>query len=1079
MNTHPKNPYIGPRTFLREEGELFFGRDREGRDVGALIASERLVVFYAQSGAGKSSIVNTRLIPDMENNRYEVLPVGRVSGEVSEGVHTGNIYIYNLMRSLIQHETDPNDIAGLSLSQFLGCLNADENGYFYDNGPLPDPSSLEGLVPWRRALVIDQFEEIFSTHNEAWDKRKDFFVQLAQAIENDPYLWVVLVMREDYIAHLDPYAHLLPTGLRVRYYMQRLSREAALNAVKRPAEKAGRPYAKGVAEKLVDDLSSIKVQNVDGSTGTLPGQFVEAVQLQVVCFSLWENLSGGTEITEEDLKVIGNVDDALGKYYADRVAGVAKAKRIKERTLREWIEKKMIASGGIRNMVLQETGKTTDGVSDNVIQALQSDLVRAENRGGAVWYELTHDRLVEPILEDNKKWFDLNLSPLQRQATLWNDQERNESWLLRDAALADVEKWASENLDEVTELETKFLEACRGQQAQIQSKLDQKARETRRLRQFTIVASILTVIALITAVFAFRSYSLANHAKLEAEQSATIAFQAEENAKAARDAAIQSQNEAKASEQKFKEQASRALAGSLASQANLQTTEYPLALLMSVEAYRRDDNILTRTTLFNLLQNTPYQQSFDFNSAVTSVAVSPDGKWIAAASCSVTNPSSQQCSKGGFKILNSDNFLNDAKESTASSDFGVVYSMIFFEYEDRLILATGGCALQGCSRDAGQITLWEIGEDGTPGLINIQVDSGLQHSGLVKTLAFNADRNLLASGSYDTVAVLWDLSDLSRPRAVARLDHDSFVNSVAFNSDGTTLASAGDDRIIYLWDISKVGIDSNLKFVPNKTRQHTAPVTSVAFSPDDSKLASASDDRSIFIWNFNPDSHSLQGAPIKLEGHAGYIKSITFNKDGTMLASAGFDNKIILWDTSNTDKIKQIGPPLDLHSGVINGIAFGINSAGDKEAPFLVSVSDDRSAIKWDLTARNPVSSTFLWGSADTPVDEGQLDARVNGQQISLLDPSNDGIFLVINTFNSRVRRVGSDAGTLLTAELSQSVNDLDTEETIGPDTWVTEWIIDPEEWVTRACAAVNQAKTPEQIEQYRTANPDLQNACK
>lgn len=1079
MNTHPKNPYIGPRTFLREEGELFFGRDREGRDIGALIASERLVVFYAQSGAGKSSIVNTRLIPDMENNRYEVLPVGRVSGEVPEGVHTGNIYMYNLMRSLIQHEANPNDIAGLSLSQFLGCLNADENGYFYDNSPLPDPSTLEGIAPWRRALVIDQFEEVFSTHHEAWDKRKDFFAQLAQAIENDPYLWVVLVMREDYIAHLDPYAHLLPTGLRVRYYMQRLSREAALNAVKRPAEKAGRPYANGVAEKLVDDLSSIKVQNVDGSTGMLPGQFVEAVQLQVVCFSLWENLSTGAEITEEDLKVIGNVDDALGKYYADRVAGVAKTKGIKERTLREWIEKKLIASGGIRNMVLQETGKTTDGVSDNVIQALQSDLVRGENRGGAVWYELTHDRLVEPILENNKKWFELNLSPLQRQATLWNDQERNESWLLGDAALAEVEIWAGKNPDELTELETKFLEACREHQAQIQSKVDQKARETKRLRQFTAIASVLTVIALITAAYAFLLRSASIEAQRAAEQSAQAAAQAENSAKISLNNAIESQNEAKASEQKAREEADKALAGSLASQANLQTTEYPLALLMGVEAYEKDDTILTRTTLFNLLQTTPYQRSFDFNSAVTSVAVSPDGKWIATASCSVIDSNSQQCSKGGFKIFSSDNLLNDPRELKAPSDFGVVYSMIFFEYEDRLILATGGCVVRGCSRDAGQISLWEIGEDGTPELINIQVDTSSQHTGLVKTLAFNSDRNLLASGSYDTVAVLWDLSDLSKPQPVARLDHDSFVNSVAFNSDGTTLASAGDDRIIYLWDISEINKNAKQKFVPNKTSKHTAPVTSLAFSPDDSKLASASDDRSIFLWNFNPDSHSLQGTPIKLEGHTGYIKSITFNKDGTLLASAGFDNKIILWDTSNTDTIKQIGPPLDLHSGVINAIAFGLNSDGGKAAPFLVSVSDDRSAIKWDLTARNPVSSTFRWGSSDASADKGQLRPSPNGQQISLLYPSSDDIFLVINTFNSRVRSVGSDARTLLTAELSQAANDLDPEATIGPDTWVTEWIIDSSEWVTRACAAVNQAKTPQQIEEYRTLNPDLQNACK
>jgi hypothetical protein len=55
------------------------------------------------------------------------------------------------------------------------------------------------------ALIIDQFEEIVSTHPEAWQKREDFFRQVADAMKADPYLWVVLVMREDR-SRSDPYA---------------------------------------------------------------------------------------------------------------------------------------------------------------------------------------------------------------------------------------------------------------------------------------------------------------------------------------------------------------------------------------------------------------------------------------------------------------------------------------------------------------------------------------------------------------------------------------------------------------------------------------------------------------------------------------------------------------------------------------------------------------------------------------------------------------------------------------------------------------------------------------------------------
>ena len=50
-----ENPYVGPRTFTQAESTVFFGREREARELLSLVISQRLVLFYAQSGAGKSS----------------------------------------------------------------------------------------------------------------------------------------------------------------------------------------------------------------------------------------------------------------------------------------------------------------------------------------------------------------------------------------------------------------------------------------------------------------------------------------------------------------------------------------------------------------------------------------------------------------------------------------------------------------------------------------------------------------------------------------------------------------------------------------------------------------------------------------------------------------------------------------------------------------------------------------------------------------------------------------------------------------------------------------------------------------
>jgi ABC-type multidrug transport system ATPase subunit len=58
MNGTKPTPYVGTRPFKTDEGDRFFGRDRESLDLLSLVISERLVLFYAQSGAGKSSLIN-------------------------------------------------------------------------------------------------------------------------------------------------------------------------------------------------------------------------------------------------------------------------------------------------------------------------------------------------------------------------------------------------------------------------------------------------------------------------------------------------------------------------------------------------------------------------------------------------------------------------------------------------------------------------------------------------------------------------------------------------------------------------------------------------------------------------------------------------------------------------------------------------------------------------------------------------------------------------------------------------------------------------------------------------------------
>ena len=91
-------PYVGARSFKREDAPVFFGRNREGNELVSLIISHSEVLLYAQSGAGKTSLINAKLWTLLENEDLEVLPLARMRGPPSlPNLKIRNIYIFNTL----------------------------------------------------------------------------------------------------------------------------------------------------------------------------------------------------------------------------------------------------------------------------------------------------------------------------------------------------------------------------------------------------------------------------------------------------------------------------------------------------------------------------------------------------------------------------------------------------------------------------------------------------------------------------------------------------------------------------------------------------------------------------------------------------------------------------------------------------------------------------------------------------------------------------------------------------------------------------------------------------------------------
>ena len=368
-------------------------------------------MIYAQSGAGKTSIFNAQVIPTLESYGFEVLPMTRVqvattstSSVISKDFSDNNsdtsssqienIYVYNALQRL-RPNVDSRSLKNLSLFEFLDDYfpnSKDENG---------------DLRP--QVLIFDQFEELFSFPDI--EQQKGFFEQISDSLENNPLLKIVFIIREDYLAQLDPFKGILPEKLRPSFRLERLRRNEAILAIKGPLTKILNEdeikNLEGEIKELVSDLLKTYIEIPGGGLRQIEGEYVEPIYLQVVCRRWWREISAskGSVNRKEISKDLTNVNKALEDFYEQAVLSASKQTGVHESKIRNWCQDKLMTSSRTRSIIHRDVN-STEGMNNAVVDILTDNyyLLRREWRSGAQWYELTHDRLIKPIFDSNDKW---------------------------------------------------------------------------------------------------------------------------------------------------------------------------------------------------------------------------------------------------------------------------------------------------------------------------------------------------------------------------------------------------------------------------------------------------------------------------------------------------------------------------------------------------------------------------------------------------------------------------------------------------------------------------------------------------
>jgi WD40 repeat protein len=332
----------------------------------------------------------------------------------------------------------------------------------------------------------------------------------------------------------------------------------------------------------------------------------------------------------------------------------------------------------------------------------------------------------------------------------------------------------------------------------------------------------------------------------------------------------------------------------------------------------------------------------------------------------------------------------------------------------------GGTTLASGAEN-GSMVLWDTSD---PSRVRRLADVADAGAGGVHSLEFSPDGRILASGTGGGGVILWDVTDPGRPRRLPTATaittgNDARVESIAFSADGRRLA-AGDtgdndgyaDGTAVVWDVSEPG---RPRAVTGPLTGHTGPTEGLGFFPGGAVLAVAgrgpieSGGGDVVIWDLaRPGGPGPMGEPLSFPGG---VKSLAVAPDGRTIAVGGRASvlgEVALWDVTDIAAPSRIEP--SLHDAVADVGAVRFSPDGRTLFSGSTEVDGAGQLIRWDTADRvAPLRVSQKRGTVQA------LALAPDGRTLAVGDATDDGAEVTVwdLTDIDHPRTVGSTIGGL------------------------------------------------------------------